>query len=184
MILLKEDINFISGKNVFYSNRLKKKVRKFAPIISLPLLLIVVYFWVSSTTTRLKEESKNLKNQIEILTEQMSNQNFQEIELNEENKYPSRSVVIEEIYEDRNIVTPTMDKILKYIPEDVYITGVRVSRDNQMNVDFVSPSILHTLRLVFSFNNSGVYEEIPLPSLELGEEERTFSLNLRLKEET
>ena len=183
MILLKYDINFVSKNNAFKANRLKKYLTKILPILSVALIIIFVHLWSVSSIQNLKQESEEIKKEADMLNEQMKaldQERIERVQMQEDGS-PPRSEVIEQIYEERNVVTPIMNSILKYIPEDVYITGIRISGQNQMNVDFVVPSTIHALRLVFSLNNSGVYEELALPALTLGESRRTMSLNLRLR---
>ena len=183
MILLKDDINFISKNKAFRGNRLKKNLAKILPILSVVLIITLVHLWSVSSIENLKQESEEIKKEADRINEQMEAIDQERIDRAriQEDGAPPRSEVIEQIYEERNVVTPMMNSILKYIPEDVYITGIRISGQNQMNVDFVVPSTIHALRLVFSFNNSGLYEEFALPALTLGESRRTMSLNLRLR---
>lgn len=181
MILLKYDINFISKNNAIKANRLKKYVTKLLPILIVVLIITLVHLWSARSIQNLKQESEEINNEVDMLEEQMKaldQERMERVQIQEEGA-PPRSEVIKQIYEERNVVTPMMNSILKYIPEDVYITGIRISEQGQMNVDFVVPSTIHALRLVFSFNNSGEYEELALPALTLGDSRRTMSLNLR-----
>lgn len=183
MILLKYDINFISQYNGLRSNRLKKYFTRIVPILSVAFVIIFVHLWSVSSIQNLKQESEEIKQETDMLKEQieaLDQQRIERAQMQEGGSTP-RSEVIEQIYEERNVVTHMMQSILKYIPEDVYVTSIRISGQDQMNVDFVVPSTIHALRLVFSFNNSGVYEELALPPLTLGDSRRTMSLNLRLR---
>lgn len=183
MILLKNEINFVPRKSTFKASWLKKNFTKIVPITLVVFVIAVAHFWSIRTIENLKQESVELNEEATMLkqrTDALLQQREISVAVQNDGPVP-RSDVIEEIKKDRNVVTPIMNEFLKYIPEDVYITGIRVSGEGQMNVDFVVPSTLHALRLVFSFNNSGRYEELPLPNLSLGQDRRTMSLNLRLR---
>lgn len=182
MILLKNDINFISKNNTFTGNRLRKSFIKILPILGVALIITLIHLWSVNAIENLKQESREIDYKTKLLEERIEVIDQDRIDkASLQEKAPPRSEVIEQIYEERNVVTPMMNDILKYIPEDVYITSIRISEQNQMNVDFIVPSTIHALRLVFSFNNSGLYEEIALPDLMLGQSRRTISLNLRLR---
>ena len=184
IILLKQDINFISKNSGVKVNRLKSYIVRIVPILIVALIIIFAHLWSASSIQNLKQESEEIASETRMLKEQiqaLDQERIQRVQLQEDD-VPPRSEVIELIYKERNVVTPMMNSILQYIPEDVYITGIRISNQNQMNVDFVVPSTIHALRLVFSFNNSGILsDELALPALTLGESRRTMSLNLRLR---
>ncbi len=181
--MIEKDINFIDSRKSIPIAKYKRMAVKGLPFLLLVSLAIIFYLWVQKTT-------ENLKNQIVLMNEE-----YVEIErrikaLDEEKKVrveasgkaaPERRVVIEQIIKDRNIVTPMKAQILQYIPENVYISGIRIVGRKQMSVDFTSGSYMDTLRLVLSLNNSGVYQELPLPNLRLSGDANTVSLNLILK---
>jgi Tfp pilus assembly protein PilN len=181
--VFEKEINFIDSRKTISVGKYKRIVIKGLPFFLMASFILAFYIWVQRTSDSLEkqsvvyqEEYNELERRIKALDEE------KRVRVEASGKVaPERKTVIDEIRKDRKTVTEIKSQLLQFIPENIYISGIRITEGNQMNVDFISPSSMDTLRLVLALNNSGVYEEVPLPNLRLSGDENTINLNLRLR---
>jgi Tfp pilus assembly protein PilN len=181
-LVFEKEINFIDSRKVMAFGKYKRFVIKGLPFFLIASFILVFFIWVQRTADRLEiqsavyqEEYNELERRIKASDEE------KKVRVEASGKVsPERKTVIDEILKDRKTVTDIKSQLLQFIPEKIFISGIRITEGNQMNVDFISPSSMDTLRLVLALNNSGVYEQVPLPNLRLSGEENTINLNLRL----
>lgn len=174
-------MNFIFNKGNSKREFLRKYLLRFIVLSGLVTIFFVAYLGTRSVMMSLRSESERISKEIQFLEGRRE-------ALNEEKKIrlvqkdqtlPSRSEVIKKIEEERIQPTSLMNQVVKLVPENVYITGIRVIDGDKMSIDFITFNAIDTMRLVFSLNNAGMYEEIKLPELSIKEgETNNISLNV------